>query len=170
MSNDLRLQTRSADGRLAVLEDRPKQPNRFDDGSGAATLHKQKAYLEAYAATGSITKAAEQVGISRHAYYYWLSDPEFEAAATEIEQWWTQKLRDTVLERTGEATKNEMVRFNYTAFEMKRRDERYKDNFKVEVNLGVQVAAGDWGQVADSYFSRSRAHNSLSESAESGDS
>lgn len=124
----------------ATLSRNPSgQPNQYDpDGSGSAILRRKRAFLAAYQTSGKITDSADELGISRDTYYDWLAtDPDFTAAIDSIHEWWTAKLRGRVLERSE---KSDLL----LMFEMKRRDPAYKDNWKIELNVSQQVAAGDW--------------------------
>lgn len=107
------------------------------------TLHHQKRFLEAYAACGMVSKAAETAEISRMQVWRWMQDEDFEAACSAVEAIYTQQLRDISYRRAADDSRPATDLY----FELKRRDPAYKDNFQVNVNVGV-VAGGDWQEAA----------------------
>ena len=90
--------------------------------------------------------AADAIGISVRTAQHWrANDPQFDADCNAAEEESNARLRQRVLERIPH---NDLL----LMFEMKRRDPAYKDNTKLEVNVGVQV--GDWQSAASAFWSK----------------
>ena len=121
--------------------------------STAITKKKRRDFLQALADGMSVTSAAAHAGFSRrHAYTIKDADPEFAAAWDDAIEQATDRLEDAIRRRAiqGETEpvfyKGEIVgHVQKTSdllkmFLMKARRPEYRDNAKIEVNVGDRLA------------------------------
>jgi len=125
-------------------------------GTALQTLHRKRAFLEAFSETGIITAACRASGVARHMVYGWQEiDPEFTAAFHTAQSVSTELLEREMLRRGVEGVEKPRwdSKGNYIGsvreysdnllmFAIKaRKPDQYRDNSKIEhtgsIDLGT---------------------------------
>lgn len=122
---------------VTAIADRAQRTSRH----GARTVATMEAVLHGVGLGSSMTKAAKDAGVSRMTVWRWREDDEeFAARYADAEAQSVDVLRDEVWKRaTGDKPSDLML-----IFLMKQRDHSFRDNHRVELNLGPSQPGGDF--------------------------